>query len=106
MSPPIYQVGQEICIVESALLGFLEQYTIFAVSSSANGWAYSINRISPQPVEQLPLFGDRISATNQFNRFFFESELTDYCTALRLIKTNLETRLQQTTQLLAGCTGG
>jgi len=89
---PAYQIDDEVFLIASAKIGFLESYRITSIHSiTANKFAYQINIREKGPSETT--VGDYINTKYSRILYFGEEELTDFCGAINLQVTNLQRRL-------------
>ena len=76
-----------VYLKESAALGFIEAVRISSVTKRNEGWIYTIEARSAQPIAPT-LYGDRIAFTNRATLYFSEDELIGLCDALDLAEAH------------------
>ncbi len=82
---PKFCIGDEVYLVESAKLGFLESYQLTGVrrDPSDSTWMYSIS-VPGRPPLMNTTVGDRIRLTNPHDFELAEEELGTLCETLDL----------------------
>lgn len=102
MTNPLYSLHDKLYLRESAAIGMLEAVSVSGISlSPTNTWLYSYNQAVG--MQRAATYGDRRSMVNGNVILVDESELTDYCTALGLIKANLQQRMNEIDRLRNSC---
>lgn len=95
---PIFKIRDVVYLVESAALGELEAYRIGAMRQKADGdWLYQIYIDQKPPAEQT--VGDRIDLKEPRELMFHESDLIDFCGALDIAITNVQSRVNRFSNL-------
>jgi len=103
MNAPLYEIGQKLYLRESAALGYLEAVQITGITlGEHSAWLYSYAQEVGQ--QQGSTYGDRRSLVFGKIIYLDESELVDYCTALGLVKANLQARMNEIDRLFNSCT--
>jgi len=99
---PTWSRGSRAYLIESAAIGYLEVVVITGITLASNGnWLYSYSQSIKN--QQAATYGDRRSLANGLVIWLDESELTDYCTALGIVKTCLQTRINEINALQSSC---
>lgn len=97
MANPLFDIGDEIYLKESAANGFLERFKIATRLQDGGEWVYSFG--IPPKVTTSALFGDRVTHVHGRVLYFNESELVTICQAIDLIEQVLIDRLAEIRRL-------